>query len=779
MSQNNIDWFEQFLNKLLLGGWGKVFSPHGWDLSIGTSQDKLIINREMPGIEEYTLEGTSAVHPGDPALSLLYHVAMHPGIQPESITFWPSLEDIDALENHIYGLVPPSEDMLGSLVPVVMAYEYRVTRRTPHKKHADLVFSRTGVGRVGTCEPEYSETRRCFNTNPSDGSGGTRVLPARYGVFLCREKLYGDQISIQGKKHSEDSQRFFYEPISKVFDGMNLGEEVLSLKFENHHQNDKLNRIVEKGKLKIDSQYDISKPPFYYTSNREKFTDSWQFPGSLIIWRKPQEMCRIAKQENKIVTFKVPKENLLWLKTLFSKLKISFFYNNRRYTSLRVGQNLILALLDYSLNALISAFGSDKRVFLSPRLAGEFTNIRHLVDKNGKIIDLNLLPVKKFKKTLSEGGYQAVMYEDPISEGYISASFDGISIEMRKLKPAYSLMTAPDFMPWVGNIDIYQYKDNFISGGPRALCEGRLPVNLRLAYGGNSSPVFLPKEQTVTAIIAKARRQTQECKGEREYDSTHYMTDDASDIFAPGWDVTYSKDSLFSPAYYHTAGLGSPFLEDVKLCAAANGMWPAASPDAARTFKRKTRTALPLTDEEIGLSPESSLAKRKNNYAEGWDGEYGPFIQEKNSELVVNYASIERSDYISNYFDSRFNFSQLRKISRLEAAQRLSSLAQVNKILLGKTPLGKSDFWLVSFVKIEAGSKISSILNIPLFIFDNNKLDSGFIDEQKEGYFYIFVKYSHSSIATENPIRRIQTIDEMIFVKIILGENPEVLPYKI
>ena len=774
MTHINSQWFDQFLNRLREGCWQSVFSEHGWDLISGTSQVPLTINRALQGFEEFAKEGQFAIHPGDPALSLLYHALMHPGVQGEAITFWPDLNDIDNLENYIYSLAPIAEDELASLHLVVMAYEYRVTRRTPHQKHADLIFSRTGVGRVGNEEPKYSGERRCFITNSERHGGCTRVQPARYGLFLCEAKCYGEGLSIQGKKHSQDELRIFYRPVSKIYNGMTLAGQTLSLRFEAFHQSDKLMRMVSKGKLKIDSGFDINKPPFHYQSDKDDIVGQSAYTGNLLVWRKAQDFCRMAKQGDKVVTFTVPKESYLSIKKALSKVKNLFFLNNRRYTSLRVGQSVFWVMLDYLINGLLSKIGSDKRAFFSPRQAGEFTNIRHIINDEGEVVDLNLLSIKEFKSTLSEGGYQAIMYEDAIAEGYVSAKVTGLERPLAKVKVAYSLMTAPDFMPHVGNIDIYQYKDNFVTGGPRALCEGRLAVNLRLTYQGSKAEVFSPKEQTVTAITAHARDQAQVCLGQAEYENTHYMTDEASDIFAPGWDVTYGRESLCSSPYYHTSGLGAPFLEDVKLCAAANGMWPAASPDAARTFKRKTRTALPLTDEELGIAPKAAFAQNGRISKRGWDGEYGPFIFMVDDKPAVNYASIDRSDYIRNHEENKLNFSQLRLINRPEADQRLKSLAAVNKLLLGDTDIDGSGFWLVSFVKVAQWRNKKGLLNMPATLWKKMAFPKTFFKQDNKGYFYIFAKYSQESYATEQPIRRIQAVDSLHFVKAATGKTPQV-----
>ena len=335
-------------------------------------------------------------------------------------------------------------------------------------------------------------------------------------------------------------------------------------------------------------------------------------------------------------------------------------------------------------------------------------------------------------------------------------------------------MTAPDFMPRVGNIDIYQFKDNFVIGGPRALCEGRLSANLSLQSPEDNQPVFSSKDHTLTAVVAQLRSKSEECPQQPLYDSTHYMADNASDIFAPGWDVTYNRDSIISQPYYHTAGLGSPFLEDVKLCAAANGMWPAASPDAARTFKRTTRTAMPLTDQELGLAKDAKLAVVYPQKRFGWDGEHGPYLSYQSGRLVVNYSSISRSDYISNYMNGHIDFSDLRPLDKPESEQRLATLASVNRQLLGDTPLSESDFWLVSFIKVEDWTKSNEILNLPDQLIQNTRIDERFCQSGSNGYLLIFVRYSNGSEADTTPFRRLQPIDSLHCAKAVPGASQEI-----
>src|SRR6185437_1168933 len=98
-------------------------------------------------------------------------------------------------------------------------------------------------------------------------------------------------------------------------------------------------------------------------------------------------------------------------------------------------------------------------------------------------------------------------------------------------------------------------------------------------------------------------------------------------VFAPGWDISTDRTRASGTQVQHLAayGLGSPFPEDSKLCAALSTFWPAVAPDATRTFQpnNKWPTVSPLTDEEIGITGNLP-----------WDGETGP-------HFVDNGKSVE------------------------------------------------------------------------------------------------------------------------------------------
>src|SRR6185503_17843364 len=130
-----------------------------------------------------------------PAFSALYHAMASPRVRSAKLKAYPSLEHIDILENYIYSLAEwehlktiyniKSND---ELVLAVFAYEYRPAFKTPHHQHADLVYSRTGVARVGQHDMNYDTLNRCYTNKPKDGVPVQKVavVPARYGLFIAK-----------------------------------------------------------------------------------------------------------------------------------------------------------------------------------------------------------------------------------------------------------------------------------------------------------------------------------------------------------------------------------------------------------------------------------------------------------------------------------------------------------------------------------------------------------------------------------------------------------------
>ncbi|HJX83344.1 MAG TPA: hypothetical protein VJ723_03270, partial [Candidatus Angelobacter sp.] len=120
------------------------------------------IDRNFPGFADFSKEGRQAITPGSPGRSLLYHAFASPGVLlgvNGPLREFPTLREIEAVENFVFGVQPPSLAQLrkraglsgsGKLSIVLFAYEYRPAGATCSGLHADLTFSRTGISRVGT-----------------------------------------------------------------------------------------------------------------------------------------------------------------------------------------------------------------------------------------------------------------------------------------------------------------------------------------------------------------------------------------------------------------------------------------------------------------------------------------------------------------------------------------------------------------------------------------------------------------------------------------------------
>ena len=179
------------LKRLAGAGWDSVFGKHGFSLRDVRSIDDLLrplggIDHRVPGFEDLHPAAFRAIEPGDPAKSLVYHALARPGIHPRpegAPGDYATLEELDLIENLIYSLARDRLDLDRPWIVAVFAYQYRTGPRTTHRAHADLVFSRAGVARVGNHPEEYDAAARSFAaTAPDDG---VPVRAARYAAFLA------------------------------------------------------------------------------------------------------------------------------------------------------------------------------------------------------------------------------------------------------------------------------------------------------------------------------------------------------------------------------------------------------------------------------------------------------------------------------------------------------------------------------------------------------------------------------------------------------------------
>jgi hypothetical protein len=689
----------------LAGPWVDLFKRvAGLDLASPTlAQDLLAeraIDRSQPGIGDFDPASQFAILPGDPASSLVYHALASPLVKPPGLApaSYPTIAQLDLIENYILSLLP-LETIPNDAVVAVFAYEYRPAWATTHRRQADFVYSRMGCSRLGETAAAWDGTNRCW-LNIDAASGSFAVMPARYGAFLAVPRRRSpDGISVLGDKVDGDDNRVFLLPIWKLFDGPGcIAGHDLALSFGEYHRREKLRRIFMESDL--EKPPGLDQPPFLRDSTQpEPIVVLDRADASLLVSSKPEPLVRLARLPNgEIASFRVPPRRALPLVD---------FALNRNNGSPSTFMIITGGLLKAGLDALLH---SDLR----PRNAPEFVNMRHKLtgDPLKPVEDLGLsLAPEDYDQVLDEGGFRAALFEDSISDGCIVATVAGLPVANHVA--AFSVIAAPKFFPYADEVDINDWvneypshnrQDQFKKGGPTPLHLGRLPPNLTLPWPGTGKPAFARNDETAVAIVGEPyvslSGQTHTKLARRdmrpEHRTTTFLSDGCSGVFAPGWDVTFGE--VDGARFYATFGLGSPFPEDVKLCASANAFWPAASPDAARTFNRGP-TAIPMLDSELGYHQDNP---RRGAVAPsfGWDGEQGPFIVGGN----VNFASIVHSDYVSHAFrDGSFSGVHLKDVTSTELIARMDALRLcIQNLPENSAEVSHTKLWLVHAEKVAA-----------------------------------------------------------------------------
>src|SRR5262249_5586754 len=145
--------------ELLLGATGGELDIAAADLKAELVKPLSRIDRNYPGFGDFAAVGTRAIEPGRPDLSLLYHSFAPPTVVADragvELGSFPTLAEIEAVENYVYGAAPPSLAALKErsggrpLGVVVFALQYRNAPQSVHGRHAELCFSRSGITRLG------------------------------------------------------------------------------------------------------------------------------------------------------------------------------------------------------------------------------------------------------------------------------------------------------------------------------------------------------------------------------------------------------------------------------------------------------------------------------------------------------------------------------------------------------------------------------------------------------------------------------------------------------
>ena len=313
----------------------------------------------------------------------------------------------------------------------------------------------------------------------------------------------------------------------------------------------------------------------------------------------------------------------------------------------------------------------------------------------------NLNELANVSEVVGAGGYMARHYLDFTGDGWVSVACPELLDRRYKMGgplPAYSLVTAPDFLYRADQRAAVEWTDfqPQIPGEklwymvPTPLSDERLPANLQLPP---RSP-FAPNDITITAMVSMygplSEHRTDSRTSQRW--RHNHLPDDAAGVFAPGWDV--ARDWLPHNHTQHLAnyGLGSPFPEDAKLCAALSEFWPAVAPDATRTYTYAVTghfaTICPLTNEEIG---------QRGNLS--WDGERGPKVVRRGRSHYARFSSFDHADYALNAVAGSMSLRVTSHMDEHEFQARVAAMAMAYRAMGGR-----KDRWVVlSFRQVSAG----------------------------------------------------------------------------
>jgi hypothetical protein len=426
--------------KLAKHGWSELFEAHGLAIDRGSPADlerellrrPLLIKRELRGFEDFAAEGTRGIEPGSPAQSLLYHALASPNVlndpHGKRLRYFPTPAELECVENYVFGVRPPTIQQLlvrvkaARLTVVVFACEYRPAAQTCHGRHADMVYSRTGVARVGTASPLWRPKLRGYLPELNDDAFGIRVSPSRFAAYLAVQKKGSRDTFVPMRFQSEkpkdapanwvpDDKRLFWIPVQKLFDGPECIRGItVQVSYETRHVNEKLRRIHlalqrgKKEKRRTRAEAAVPKtPPFSIEHGlAELSSNPADGAGMLIPIPHPRLVEPAILPDGTPATYRVPRNT-----TVFSAFEPS------------AG---------------------------APAYVHARTEVR-----NGVEFDLNrdsrnpdvLARVRR-------GGYLARHYLDFTADGWVNAKckgLTGIATVDVNVKPGYSLVTAPDFFP--------------------------------------------------------------------------------------------------------------------------------------------------------------------------------------------------------------------------------------------------------------------------------------------------------------------------------------------
>ena len=697
--------FRELLQRLAAGGWQPLFERLGLDPGSASLKADLLRDvddiagiRTLAGFEELCGRARRLIEPGKPAESVLFHAIASPAVRvaPDGadLTAFPTAADLDLAENIVFGLQPPSlPDIVArfpgqNLAVGVFAREYRQKAGTVHAGHADMVFARTGITRVGTLPPHWDGRRRAYSPlEPGDDIHAFRVLPCLYGVYLAVQAKgdAGDfgpykmdrtfeaaaKFGAAPQSLTRDAQHDFWVPVHKLFSGTeSLKGVTLDIALGEKHINEKLRRIhlANMGRPStFDSGFslpEIDRPPFVIESGLAGFLDPATHGQGALSAAPRDRLIEPASIDGEPLATSVPPSRTL---------------------------NASFTIEAVEVISPINRTGAHR--------APEWMHVRRQVRADGTERDLN--EIERVEETVESGKvgnafpYRARHYFDFTGDGWISAEVAGLGGQVPRRLPAYSIVSAPDFYPYVSQSGLLDWSMNSVRENirrrlwgrpPLALCDQRVAPNLALR---RYAAPFVPEDKTVSAMVGlkgSAHHQEQSQSSE-SVNRTTFLPDGAAGFYAPGWDTSIDFDDGDEAFFLAAHGLGSPFPEDTKLCAAISAFWPAAAPDTSRSSP--WRIVAPMTDREIGLEG-----------APPWDGIVGPRVVRINDEDHIEDDDFTHVDYIKSALDGLFTMAETMRVDQNTYQARIMATHRMFAAL--RSAFGPGDFRMLSFTPADA-----------------------------------------------------------------------------
>jgi hypothetical protein len=634
--------------QMLLDATGGALDITAADLRRELGKPLTRIDRSFAGFGDFALAGTRAIQPGQPDRSLLHHAFAAPSVvagrDGAALGGFPTLAEIEALENYVYGVEPPTFAELRArsgnrpLAIAMFALHYRNAPDSVHGRHAELCFARTGSSRLGTIEPLYDARLRMFVNVDESRPFDFRVVPRRFAAYLAVQMTgapdqFGPQDPVEG-----DDKRLFWVPIHKLFSGAEcIAGLDLDVAYSRGLRNEELaefHRFLDRSGLQNNWRGDdLEQFPFTVRDEMIGSLSDRASYGSGVLEPRPSPLAMPAQYQGRPLTFPV----------------------DGKYTSdignLQLGSMMILPGTPTTGPVYLDDAGQDTQ-----RPAPQYINIRHRVLSNGEIDNLNRRP--DMFEIIRHGGYQTQHYIDFAGDGWMEAHCAQLEGLVDARLPAYCTVSLPDFFPkvtqrelmlWWQNVAPKPVRDALWAIPPLALSQTRIAANITLPVG------FSVEDTTVTALVSQPSDDlgpVQVPNGPVVRDKVG-LPDGSPGLFDPGWDTSMNiwfndpnrKLEKFMVGY----ALGSPFIEDAKLCAALGSYWPGVAPDATRTFQPNKILSgisypwpciVPLTDQEIGSAPVAGGAFMP------WDGVRGPSMRKIGDSWFAAYTDAMRTDYI-------------------------------------------------------------------------------------------------------------------------------------